>query len=227
MNPRSACFVMLAVLPLVAWAKEDKSEVIAHFVMVGQADATLMEFPCGAVLIDGGSDDEHSEVLGAFLTSFFARRPDLNNTLDSIILTHHHLDHTASLPDAVLDTSFIVKRFIDNGQRTEGSGRESVAEVLASGRIPVVKAIVDTVLELLPQPTGVTGPDIDPIDCAGTDPVITILSGGFPNFEREGWSKSSLENLNNQSLVVRIDFGKASFLLAPSRFVPQLTASSA
>lgn len=34
-------------------------KMVAHFIDVGQADATLLEFPCGAVLIDAGAEDAH------------------------------------------------------------------------------------------------------------------------------------------------------------------------
>lgn len=32
----------------------------AHFIDMGPANATLLEFPCGAVLIDAGAQDENN-----------------------------------------------------------------------------------------------------------------------------------------------------------------------
>ena len=60
----------------------------AHFIDVGQANATLLEFP-GApgrgVLIDArAQDDEHVDGLVDFITSVFDARPELDSTLDSI-----------------------------------------------------------------------------------------------------------------------------------------------
>ena len=52
----------------------------AHFIDVGQANATLMEFKCGVVLIDAGSDQEHEEALVEFLKRFFDDRPGLERT---------------------------------------------------------------------------------------------------------------------------------------------------
>ena len=50
----------------------------AHFVNVGQANATLLEFPCGVVLVDAGAqDDEHVDGLVDFITSLFDARPAL------------------------------------------------------------------------------------------------------------------------------------------------------
>ncbi len=58
----------------------------AHIIDMGQATATLLEFPCGAVLIDAGAQDEEKvEELVRFLNGFFARRLDLHRTLKSII----------------------------------------------------------------------------------------------------------------------------------------------
>ena len=46
----------------------------AHFIDVGQANATLLEFQCGVVLIDAGADQEHGEALVEFLNRFFDER---------------------------------------------------------------------------------------------------------------------------------------------------------
>jgi beta-lactamase superfamily II metal-dependent hydrolase len=203
-----AALVLLLVLPWLAYGQAgDKPPfMVAHIVDVGQGDATLLQFPCGAILIDAGGDDEHREALSKYLTAFFRLHPSLDNTLESIIITHHHIDHTLSLPDVVLYSGIKVKRLIDNGQRATGSGVEQVRYVL--GRIPVVRGITDAMIPA----GGLTDPDIDPIRCKNIDPVITILSGGYPDFEKPGWRRETLENLNNQSLVIRVDFGKSSFL---------------
>jgi hypothetical protein len=50
----------------------------AHFVNFGQARATLLEFPCGAVLVDAGAqDDEHADGVVDFITSVFDASPAL------------------------------------------------------------------------------------------------------------------------------------------------------
>src|ERR1700749_3857303 len=54
----------------------------AHFIDVGQALAVLLEFPCGAILVDtGAQDDEHVESLVKYLNDFYSRRSDLDKTL--------------------------------------------------------------------------------------------------------------------------------------------------
>ena len=57
----------------------------AHFIDVGQANATLLEFKCGVVLIDAGAqDDVYVDGLVDFITSVFDARPELDSTLDPI-----------------------------------------------------------------------------------------------------------------------------------------------
>src|SRR5687768_15102080 len=87
--------LFVGILPILALAQPAMQ---AHFLPVGQAHATLLEFPCGAALIDAGAQDAESVArLQAYLDQFFDRRTDLNRTLDLILITHNHIDHTRAL----------------------------------------------------------------------------------------------------------------------------------
>ena len=56
----------------------------AHFIDMGQANATLLEFKCGVVLIDAGAqDDVYVDGLVDFITSVFVARPELDSTLEA------------------------------------------------------------------------------------------------------------------------------------------------
>ncbi|MCZ6733372.1 MAG: MBL fold metallo-hydrolase [Gammaproteobacteria bacterium] len=184
----------------------------AHFINVGQADATLLEFPCGAILIDAGAQDsQHVTRLVNYLTGFFQTRSDLNKTLKSIIITHNHIDHTKALKAVV--KGFTVKRYLDNGQ-LEGLGTANPRWVRANatteGRQIVVSEISDDDVTSVSPRTGLTNSAIDPLNCTNVDPKIAILSGRLS--ENPGWPHDEFDNKNNHSLVVRIDFGQASFL---------------
>jgi competence protein ComEC len=94
-----------------------------HFIDVGQAESILLEFDQEVVLIDAGGEDStdaaQNKHLIQYLTNFFKKRPELNNTIDTIIVSHPHKDHTKMLP-AVMQ-AFTVNNLVDGGA-DHGSG---------------------------------------------------------------------------------------------------------
>ncbi len=202
------CIVLLVfflTLPWSALAEHKASEpvMVAHFIEVGQADATLLQFPDGAILIDAGSDDRHRDSLVSYLTEFFDEHPEMNNTLKSIIITHPHIDHTLSLPDVILKSGIKVERYIDNGRLSTAKspnlsphGIEHIYSVLAvPEKFEKILSFTDAMDDWSPE--GRYKDDIDPIKTAD----IVILKGG-----------ADTDNPNNNSLVIRVDFGEASLL---------------
>ena len=192
-------------------------EMRAHFIDVGQGDATLLEFSCGAVLIDTGGElnDEFNsnEALLEYLNEFFHRRKDLKNRLDGLVLSHPHVDHTRGV-DVVIK-NFKPKNVVTNGQQT-GSGKagQLAAQTYASlsEETPDTADDVGFLAAETTQLTadGFTSPVIDPVRCDGADPVLKVLWGRVA--ANPGWTKDGFKNANNHSVVTRVDFGKASFL---------------
>src|ERR1700757_1143581 len=119
---RRLSFVFFAAVTLLLttpqWSLSQQDNVmVAHYIDGAQANATLLEFSCGAVLIDAGAqDDDHIANLTSYLHTVFDKRPDLHNTLELVIITHNHIDHTRALRAVV--EQFSVLRYIDNGQLT-------------------------------------------------------------------------------------------------------------
>ena len=94
-----SAFVAIGLVALPAFSQL-RPAMTAHFIDVGQAHATLLEFPCGAMLIDAGTqDDEHETRLLDYLEAFFRRRADLDRTLDSITETRPVADAPALADD--------------------------------------------------------------------------------------------------------------------------------
>src|SRR3989304_4440225 len=156
-----------------------------HVIDVGQGAATLIEFPCAAILIDTGGESngefDTPEALVNYLEPFFARRSDLRSTLHSLMLTHPHIDHTRGVK-AVLG-KYRVLNAVTNGQES-GSGK--------FGQIAFHKKVADG--ESTPDPSddvgfaavwrqdipkgkGLTNDVIDPVNCGTVDPKITALWG--------------------------------------------------
>ncbi len=205
----SVCWVVILITSSRCFAQP---VMFAHYIDMGQADATLLEFPCGAILIDAGAqDDAHVDTLVNYLETFFTARPDLNNTLSSIIITHNHIDHTRALREVV--EKFTVERYIDNGQ-LGGPGTGDPAWVRnnfnTGGRNITLREIADADITVLPHKNGLTDADIDPVVCPDCDPQIRVLSGRLDT--NPGWPHDEFDNKNNHSIVVRVDFGNSSFL---------------
>jgi len=189
-----------------------QNEMRAHYVNVGQANATLLEFSCGAILIDAGAEGPVTvKELNRYLERFFNRRTDLNKTLNLVVVTHAHADHNKALKDIL--TNYTVLNYIDNGLRY-GSGRtnqkwaqdkrQDFGYQYASYSFDQAAAVAGR--------KGITNVTIDPVNCNGTDPKISILSGRFEALP-QGWTKALSDgNGNLHSLVIKIEFGKSSFL---------------
>lgn len=187
--------------------------MFAHYINVGQGNATLLEFPCGAVLIDAGSQNEnYSDLLVEYLNEFFNQRTDLNRTLDLIIITHNHVDHTRALDNVV--NNFTVLSFIENGQRGKSNrdpGDKTITwlyQQVNNGRFNI--DLIDIDQSQIEGNNGLTNDQVDPIQCTEIDPLITILSADKEM--NPGWSEDDFDNKNNHSIVTRVDFGEVSFL---------------
>ena len=96
-------FFLLSALALLLSPLSFGATMKAHFINIGQADATLLEFDCGVVLVDAGAQTfnnaKSTAKLISYLNDFFDSRDDLSKTIDSILITHNHDDHTESLDE--------------------------------------------------------------------------------------------------------------------------------
>jgi competence protein ComEC len=182
-----------------------------HVIDVGQGLAALVELPCGAILVDTGGElnAQYDGVasLVRFLDGFFARRRDLDGRIALLVISHPHLDHTRGIA-AVLER-YRVGNVVDNGDVREAPGGvEQLALHAWLARHPEV-GHEDVAADAVPV-EGLSSPVIDPIGaCEGSalDPTIRVLWGGPLGREEIG------HDPNDDSVVVRVDLGEASFLL--------------
>jgi competence protein ComEC len=194
-------------------SKANADQMVAHFIDVGQGDATLLEFSCGAVLIDTGGERTDSvtgrDQLIAYLQEFFLRRSDLANTLNLVALSHPHADHTDGVKELINAQPAIgILNVIDNGATKQGSGisgqkaLQRHAGDSGANYAGISEADIETT-------AGATSAVIDPVDCSaqgGVDPKIAVLWARVDL--DEGWANDA----NNDSIVLRVQFGESTFL---------------
>lgn len=189
----------------------NRSWMAAHFIDVGQGAATLLEFSCGLVLIDAGGGAPPrlwTRRLTNYLDGVFARRPDLARTIDLVLFTHPHTDHTTGAPALADPARYTLRHIVTNAQ-TAGSGIRTQNELTAfadANGIGVTRMDVSQ----LAGDNGFTNAAIDPLSCTGDGaPSLRLLWGS--EADAETWA-SAAEG-NDKSVVLRVDFGDSSFLI--------------
>lgn len=189
--------VLLAVLLWWGWSPRtgwEQGTVRVTFLDVGQGDATVLELPEGqTVLIDAGPAyrrlDMGRAVIGPYLWNQGIRR------LDHVIATHPQWDHVGGLP-WVLHT-FEVGHYWSNGvSRSEGFFHQLQSAVKSVG---LQEQILAAGMEIVR--TGSCSLSVlSPSRIQGTGLYLsTAVSSGA--------------DLNNRSLVTRLECGGHSFLM--------------
>jgi competence protein ComEC len=184
----------------------------SHMINVGQGDSILLEFPCGVALVDTGgeSSPDYDSVapLKAYLDAFFASRPELNSTIELLVLSHPHIDHTRGA--AMVSSTYNLANLVDNGQhRTDQGGNPQIdLENWFGEHSDTLKYQAVAAHDV--HGSGLTSSIIDPIgSCSGSsiDPGIRALWGQMDPGE------TGAANPNNNSVVLRVDFGQFSIVL--------------
>ena len=204
-----------AVVP--AGRMDPERGISVHLLDVGQGAATLIELPCGALLIDtGGEVNESFDGVAALRTqleAFFARRTDLERTLGLLVITHAHIDHLRGVP--MLLSEFKVKNIVDNGKPGDDLVK---AEMAALRRYAEGKGVGYRGVKTadIVKKNGFTDDVVDPFSCGQVDPVVRVLSGGWdvdPGWGTDNYGHLHFDDDNNHSVVVRVDAGNASILV--------------
>lgn len=185
-----------------------------HVIDVGQGSAVLLEFECGAVLVDTGGELnrelDSATTLSAYLEAFFARRSDLERTFAALYITHSHLDHVRNV-GLVLER-FAVQNVITNGLAS-GSGALEQTYLEDWARSHGARVGLETLSAEEIGPGGVTSDVIDPVACDTSDPELSVLWGSLAA-PPDDWTREAFDDANNHSLVLRVSAGRASLLIS-------------
>ena len=199
--------LFLGQAPIPRSLPED-AKLVVHVIDVGMGDAIFLDIPPkDCMLIDGGSWDKPGvENLKEFLKEFFDD-PDhagYKKTLDVVVASHQHHDHIAGLIEVL--KAYKVETYVDNGigwKKAKNSATDEVDEIdklILQKKIRHL-AITDELINEEGKNGVYTDKDLDPFDNID----VFALAGSPTPIEKEP---------NDNSIILRIECGKLSFLLA-------------
>lgn len=164
---------------------DTSSEMVVHFIDVGQGDCQLIQIPSsdGTVfnlLIDSGESSQ-SETVISYIDSLGI------TTLDAILVTHPHADHMGCMGDILLeyDVDTFYMPNIPESQTPTTVAYEKILD-----------ALIEKDMKMTTIGTGDVIPSTD--EC-----VIQVVS---PISDKE------YDNMNDYSVVVKITYGETSFI---------------
>ena len=185
---------ILFACDLAYWNLKDsfQKDLKLTFIDVGHGDSILIEFPKGKkMLVDGGGlyedrFDTGKNVIAPFLWKNKIRR------IDALVLTHPDPDHLKGLN--FIASQFSIGQFWDNGYQTQSEPHLQLKKTLSEKRIEIQSLNEET------PPQTIHGVEISVLN----PPAMNAIQGkGNPP-----------RDLNNGSLVMKLQFKNISILLA-------------
>lgn len=154
------------------------SDLIVHFIDVGQGDSIFIELPDGkTMLIDAGESDQGDKVVTYIYSQGYDR-------IDYVVASHPHSDHIGGLPDVL--GSFNIGNFYMTSA--------------ASSTVTYEKML-----------TAVQNCGADVYDVTAGD---TLLESGNLLVEVVAPKVIDSDELNNNSVVIKLTYGDNKFLFA-------------
>lgn len=189
----SALLSLLAVIVAAIWGwalLPRTPEMQLTFLNVGQGDAIVLRTPTGhtAVIDCGPGPTEESDFdAGDKVVAPFLQKNGIN-TIDALVISHPHEDHIGGAESVMRD--FDVKNVLDAGIAHPSGTYQKILETVRERSIPYRRLKRGQVIDLH---DGVKMEVLNPT------PDATEADGD--------------EEINNLSVVLRVTFGKTSFLL--------------
>ncbi len=192
-----------------------KEPLRVTFLDVGKGDAIVLETPGGKCLVvDAGgtlgrNNDRGRTVVAPFLRARKRKRIDL------LLLTHPHPDHVGGA--ATLINQFPVLSLVDNGLDSTVASYKAYREAANKRKVPCVIAARGWCMDC---GDGVVLRALAPDKPPKNLPIAALraLDGrvgatGLPRKWQAAADANGNKEVNNSSIVLRVDYGKTSFLL--------------
>lgn len=187
---------------------------------VGQGNAVLIRFPDGrTMLIDGGGFADGSFDIGKNVLAPFLWRERIVR-IDTVVLTHPHPDHLQGLL-FVLE-NFRVREAWTNRDGAEADACDAFHEVIRRKKI-ALRVLSDETPEsevsgvwirvLNPQKEGGSADGIEAPPAGPPDGPVARRRSPDSESRGRGVAVKSSDAVNDRSLVMKITFGRRSFLL--------------
>lgn len=180
--------VIILLLNLYVWHKvlQDPNELRITFFDVGQGDAALFEFPDGrTLLVDAGDRTERFDY-GERVIASYMRRMGLGR-LDNVVITHPHADHLGGIISII--NKFSVGRVVEPKIVYSDSLTHFVDSLL------IVKKMTKKLV--------CSGDTLSGYGHAS----VFVLNPGI------GDSMTTAADLNDRSVVLKLVYGRCSFLM--------------
>jgi competence protein ComEC len=182
--------ILLAVPAVVgtpSWMSSAKLEVT--FLDVGQGDSAVIRFPSGRIMVVDGGKRFHELDAGRLVLAPTLWNQD-NRRIDYLVATHPQLDHLGGL--LYIADRFPVGEAWINGRKPDTWAAREYEATLARRRIPI---------SIVPREQPIW---IDAVRVWRVNPLADAPFAPLPHRATD----------NDRSIVLRLEYGRASFLLA-------------
>jgi competence protein ComEC len=212
----AAMVAVVAIVDAGYWLRERyaRPSLRVTFLDVGQGDATVVEFPGSAVLlVDGGGFPRTDFDPGQAIVARYLWARKIGR-VDFVAMSHADLDHAGGL--GFLVGEFRPKEFWWNGHWEGGDTLRGIIDAVTAagsghrvldGTVPGwrVGPVVMTALHPAPAPRG-------PVQTSGARPCTAGGPMRSASCDTRDARDASRGNRNNNSLVLRLEWGATSVL---------------
>jgi competence protein ComEC len=214
--------VLFFVLDCIHLSTEStrREELSVTAIDVGQGTATLIRFPGGKqMLVDGGGFFNDTFDIGKYVIAPFLWHERITQ-IDTITLSHPHPDHLQGLL-FILD-NFRVREVWTNGQWVNSPLYDRFKKIIHDRGITlrVVSAMTPAVevggvtIRILHPPASLPTPRSDGRSSRRAARDATGTAEGLVDYAAAPDDRSrTRDDLNDRSLVIRLSFGRQTFLL--------------